>query len=523
MKYSIVPHPQKFDVLSDNTVFTLTKLAEIESDSEKAKSSLLLFLSEKYEMEILGTGKERIIIKLDSSIVTDEGYTLKVSENLVEIYGKDEAGLFYGVQSLIQLLICGDLAVPEIIIEDAPRFSYRGFMLDCGRYFFTVDAVKHFLELMAVHKLNVFHWHLSEDQGFRFYSEKYPLLTEIGSRRSHTNFNTTPHEGFYSKQDMLDIIEYAHDRFIKVIPEIDSPGHVVSMIAAYPYLSCFDRKMTVATHWGVKHDVLCIGKESTYKFMYGLLDELCEIFTDGIIHLGGDEVPSTRWKICPHCQALMKKEGMKDEGELHTYYLQKMADYLKAKGMKVCMWNDTVKEKMVDSDVIWQLWNTDMPKSDVASEINKGRPFIISAIDAYYLDLPYGQVNLKDSYEFDMVYEGVKKENEKNIMGIEGCLWAEFVPSMDVAHYTGFPRFGAVSESAWTEKENRDYGRFYAELSNYYRLLKFYSVSPANKSRINPKGIKKAAGLLYWERRKLCWQGLHNLIDNYNVKKKHGK
>lgn len=523
MKYSVIPQPRKFDVISDETVFTLTELTEIESECEKAKKSLLIFLEEKYEIEIMGTGKERIILKINPDITKSEGYTLKVSENLVEIYGKDEAGVFYGVQSLIQLLICGDLFLPRIFIEDSPRFNYRGFMLDCARYFFTKQAVMHFLDLMAVHKLNRFHWHLSDDQGFRFGSEQFPLLTEIGSRRSHTNFNTVPHEGYYTKQDMLEIIEYAHDRFIKVIPEIDSPGHAVSMIAGHPFLSCFGREMTVATSWGIKHDVLCVGKKSTYKFMCGLLDEVCEVFSDGIIHLGGDEVPSTRWELCPHCQALMKEEGMKNESELHTYYLQKIADYIKKKGLKVCMWNDTVKEKMVDRDVIWQLWNGELNNSEVANEINNGRKFIISSSEAYYLDLPYGQTSLKKTYEFNMENDGINKECKNNIMGLECCLWAEFVPSMKAAHYTAFPRFGAFSESAWTEEKNKDYGRFSQKLGNYYKVLEFYAVDPAKPSQVNPKSLKKMLSLLYWERRKLCWAGLSNFMDNRNIRKKYGK
>ncbi len=519
MKYSIIPEPQRFEIIKEDIVFTLTELTEIESECENAKKSLLTFLSEKYEIDVIGMGKQKIILKIDNALTHDEGYTLKVSENLVEIYGKDEAGVFYGVQSFIQLLCCGEMNLPELLIEDYPRFSYRGFMLDCGRYFFTVDAVKHFLQLMAIHKLNRFHWHLSEDQGFRFESERYPLLTEIGARRSHTNFNTIPHEGYYSKNDMIEIVKYAHDRHIKVIPEIEAPGHSVSMIAAYPFLSCFDRKLIVATHWGVKHDVLCVGKQSTYEFMYGILDELAEIFTDGVVHMGGDEVPTTRWKLCPHCQKLMKKEGMKTEHELHTYFLQKMSDYLKTKGIKMCMWNDSVNEKMVDTDVVWELWNGSVDKKDVADELNKGRKFIIAASEAYYLDLPYGLTSLKRSYEFKNEYDGVKSENKSNIIGIEGCLWTEFVPDMKTANYKMFPRFAAVSESAWTREENKDYDRLLNKISNYNNFLELYCVKGAKISRANPNVISKWASVLYWERRKLCWAGLHNLFDDKKVER----
>ena len=371
MKYSVIPEPIKMTV-GDREVFTLTRLCEVEYDegSKKAYDALTKFLSDSFSMELLGTGKEKIILKIDSAIKDDEGYTLSVTEDTAVICGKDEAGVLYGVQSLKQLLFQGELTIPEIHIEDSPRFSYRGFMLDCGRYFFTKEAVKVFLEIMALHKLNVFHWHLSEDQGFRAQILDKLLLTEIGSYRSHTNFNTRKHEGYYTVDDMKEIVDYAHNLCIKVVPEIDTPGHAVAMIAAYPELSCFDRKLEVATHWGIKHDVLCIGKESTFEFIQTVFDELLEIFTDGMFHIGGDEVPTTRWKICPHCQKRMKDQGLKDESQLHTYYLDRIADYLKNKGVEAIMWNDTVKDYMVKKDVAWQFWNGEMKAEDIENEIN---------------------------------------------------------------------------------------------------------------------------------------------------------
>ena len=222
---------------------------------------------------------------------------------------------------------------------------------------------------------------------------------------------------------MKEIVEYAHNLCIKVIPEIDTPGHTVAMIAAYPELSCFDRELSVATHWGVKHDVLCVGKESTFDFMQTVFDELLETFTDGTFHLGGDEVPTTRWEICPHCQKRMKDEGLKNPEELHTYYLDRIGAYLKSKGVKTVMWNDHIKDKMVSKDIAWQLWNTQMKKNEVVKELNGGRKFIVSASEAYYLDLPYALTDLKKAYDFEPVFDGVTPEGEKNILGVEGCLW----------------------------------------------------------------------------------------------------
>ena len=524
MKYSVIPEPIKMTV-GDREVFTLTRLCEVEYDegSKKAYDALTKFLSDSFSMELVGTGKEKIILKIDSAIKDDEGYTLSVTEDTAVICGKDEAGVLYGVQSLKQLLFQGELTLPEIHIEDSPRFSYRGFMLDCGRYFFTKEAVKVFLEIMALHKLNVFHWHLSEDQGFRAQILDKLLLTEIGSYRSHTNFNTRKHEGYYTVDDMKEIVDYAHNLCIKVVPEIDTPGHAVAMIAAYPELSCFDRKLEVATHWGIKHDVLCIGKESTFEFIQTVFDELLEIFTDGMFHIGGDEVPTTRWKLCPHCQKRMKDQGLKDESQLHTYYLDRIADYLKNKGVEAIMWNDTVKDYMVKKDVAWQFWNGEMKAEDIENEINSGRPFIMSNISAYYLDLPYANISLKDTYDFEPIYKGVKEENKHLVKGVEACLWTEFVPTMKKAGYCTYPRLGAYCETAWSTKENKNYDSFLKKLPAYYSILEGYGIDTATLSQANPGIVRKVGNLIWWERRKLCWQGLHNLIDNAQVKRKYGK
>lgn len=522
---TVVPRPNFFELYSDEPCFEMTRLCEFEAEknAQKAQTELLRFAEQYFEGAILGTGKERVRLFINSDGGEKEGYSLNVENNCVTVTGNDEAGLFYGVQTLKQLLIQGEFRLPELKIVDAPAFSSRGFMLDCGRYFFQKEAVMHFLDMMALHKLNEFHWHLSDDQGFRCQVENQLLLTEIGSYRSHTNYNTVPHQGYYTKADMKEIVDYAHERYIRVIPEIDTPGHAVSMIAAYPFLSCFNREMTVATSWGIKHDVLCVGKESTFDFMFSVFDELTEIFTDGVFHLGGDEVPATRWKICPHCQKRMNDEGMKDESELHTYYLERIASYLQKKGIEVRMWNDRKKEKTVNTSVCWQLWNGEMSESEAAEEINSGRSFVVSASKAYYLDLPYGEVPLKATYEYTPVFDGVKDECKKNILGVEVCLWTEFVPDMKKAYFCTYPRLGAISETAWTNKENRNYDRFCQNLEGYYKVLNFFGIEAPKMSTVNPKGARKAASLLYWERRRFCWGGVHNLVDNYFVKKKYGK
>ncbi len=522
-RYSVIPEPVYFEVLGDSPVFVLNDglVFEGTDEAEGCRQDLLSFIKEVFYLEVFSYGKEKIRMEITGEGVS-EGYCVRVERDRVVLTGSDEKGLFYAVQTLKQLLFQGQGSLPELIIEDYPRFSVRGFMLDCGRYFFTVDAVKQFIDMMALHKLNEFHWHLSEDQGFRCCFEGKLLLTEIGSYRSHTNFNSTPHEGYYTKADMLDVIAYAHSKHIKVIPEIDTPGHVKAMLAAYPELACFPRDFTVSSFWGVKHDVLCVGKENTFTFMQELYDELAEIFTDGIVHLGGDEVPTARWNACSECQKRMKQEGMKDVSELHTYYLDRVASHLMAKGIEVRMWNDTIKEKMVDKSLAWQLWHGGMKPEDAVKELNGGRKFVISCSDSYYLDLPYALTSLEKCYCFEPAFDGLTEQGEKNLLGVEACLWTEFVPDILTADKMTYPRLGAICESAWSPKEKKSYSNFCSKLDSYYALLGQLGVGVAPVKSTSPKGIKKLFGKLWWERRKLCWGAHENIASDLEIKIQKG-
>ena len=292
----LIPEPTK--IIYGEGFFTAEKKAEKADAPEFILNELdEFFYSSKTEQTLEIISSIQVNLGKEYSYLGDEGYCLTINKSAIIIEALKENGAFYAVQTLKQILFqCGE-KIPVMTIEDFPRFSYRGFMLDVGRYFYTVEEVKKFLDLMALHKLNTFHFHLTEDQGWRIEIKKYPLLTQKGSRRSHTNFGFIPRSGFYTQEQIKEIVSYAHSKFIRVIPEFDIPGHTVSAIACYPYLSCFDRKLKVATHWGVKHDILCAGKESTYKFVFDVLDEIAELFPDGEIHIGGDEAYKMRWNI----------------------------------------------------------------------------------------------------------------------------------------------------------------------------------------------------------------------------------
>lgn len=519
MKLYIIPEPCKFKVTNSDTAFVFSDSVTFDgkNECEKAIADLVRFTREVYGFEFIGMGREKICFRLSDEFKNKQAYSLEVEKDLITIKAGCECGLFYGIQSLKQLIFQCEGKLPYLEIYDEPKYEVRSFMLDCGRYFFTVEAVKQFLDMMALHKFNEFHWHLSEDQGFRCQLECAPLLTEIGSYRSHTNFNNKPHSGFYTRAEMKEIVAYAHDRYIRVVPEIDIPGHTVSMLASYNELGCFSRDIDVASSWGIKYDVLCVGKKSTYDFIEKVLTEITEIFPDKIIHLGGDEVPTNRWELCPDCNALMKEQGFSDYHDLHTYFLQRIASFLEEKGVEVRMWNDRVKPYMIDESVTWHLWNGDMKKEDVELEIKKGRKFILSCSEWNYLDFPYGLTSLEKCYGFDFDVSG------SGVLGIEACLWTEFVPDMKKADYLTYPRLGAISETAWCEKEKKNYKTFLKKLPSYERLLLTLGVRPAKKQRYSPNKITELASKLYWERRRLCWGGLYNVVTNSQIKKKYGK
>lgn len=433
------------------------------------------------------TGDEKsIILKIDESMEHPEGYTLKCENRRVFINAKTETGLFYGLQTLKQLLLQTEGKIPYVEIEDYPRFSYRGYMLDVGRYFYSVEEVKRIADLMALHKLNTLHFHLTEDQGWRIEIKKYPLLTQKGSKRSRTNFNGKPHGGYYTQDDIREIVAYCHKLKIKVIPEFDIPGHTVSAIACYPYLSCFDRKLDVATHWGVKHDILCAGKESTYEFVYNVLDELTELFPDKVIHIGGDEAVKMRWEQCPHCRKAIDENCLKDENELQMLFMTKVNNYLKNKGFSSVMWNydNYGSTEKLSSEIAWTVCGTSLDENQLKEEAKRGRKLINTNAYPFYLDFPYGRNSIKSVCN----YSGSLTDDDSDTLGVEACMWTEYVPNMKKLEFMTFPRLGAVAETGWAQKDYPSFTTFVHKADEYYQLLDVYKVNYAK--------MKKALTLL---------------------------
>lgn len=450
----------------------------------------------------------------------DEAYRLSVAQDGVRIDAATEAGALYGYISLMQLAHAYRDAIPCMNIEDAPRYAYRGFLMDVGRYFYPLEDLYKIADMCALHKINYLHWHLTEDQGWRIEIRRYPLLATKGSMRSHTNFNCKPHGGFYSQRDVRAFVEYCRARHITVIPEIDMPGHMQAAMACYPYLGCFDRELPVATHWGVKHDILCAGKETTYRFVYDVLDEVCELFDSPYIHLGGDEAPKFRWKLCPHCQAKMRELGLQDENELQSYFMNRIAKYLQTKGRTAIMWNEEVPTGRCDRALNWQVWHVgdEANRRKIVDELQKsGRKIVYSVCAHTYLDLPYRQVPVRACYDTDPAAD--LQVDAANVLGIEAALWTEYVPDMKKAMRMSMPRLGALSESMWSPPAGKVFANYTDRIPAFNAFLQSQGLQPAPMRRAFPSAPVAIAEDLWFRRRPLHWHGLHNLVDDIRVKR----
>ncbi|MHA2303947.1 MAG: beta-N-acetylhexosaminidase [Candidatus Hodarchaeales archaeon] len=464
-----------------------------------------------------GFSKNAIILKLDKGKkdLGNEGYTLLVTSENVEITAMEKEGIFYGIQSFRQLLpaeiekksvIEDNLwSIPPVKIIDYPRFPWRGFMLDEGRHFLGMDFVKRILDLMALHKLNVFHWHLTEDQGWRIEIKKYPKLVTLGSSRKETQVggffsfitkkrDKIPHNGYYTQEQLKEIINYASVRCITVVPEIDIPGHSMAALAAYPEFSCTGGPFEVQTGFGIKKEVFCAGKESTFTFLQDVMRELITVFPSGFIHIGGDEAPKNRWKNCSDCQKRIKTENLSDEHGLQTYFINRISKYLLSNNKIPIGWNDVLSPGLHE-DVLSQYWFGGRKK--VLEHARHGRNFIISKFFNTYLDYNYYLTPLRKCYRFEPVPKNLEPEFHKNIMGVEAPLWTEWVTNPQKADWQIFPRLTALAEVGWTLKENKNYTSFKRRLKSFNKRLDLLNVNYAQKEENDPGFVKRIFSPLF--------------------------
>ena len=431
--------------------------------------------------------------------IKPEAYTLAVSEQCVKVEASGLRGFNYAIQTVKQMLpveVYGKEAasvkcvMPCVVINDAPRFAYRGLHLDECRHFFGIEEVKRYLDIMEVHKLNKFHWHLTEDQGWRIEIKKYPRLTEVGSVRKGTCIKKdfTSHDGvpygegmWYTQDQIREVVAYAASKGIDVIPEVDLPGHMVAALAAYPELGCTGGPYEVWTRWGVSEDVLCAGNEKVYEFLEDVLDEICELFPYEYIHIGGDECPKVRWESCPKCQAKIRQLGYKDENGykaehyLQGYVMSRIEKYLNEKGRRVIGWDEILEGEVAPNATVMS-WRGE--KGGLQA-VRMGHDAIMTPNTYYYLDYyqsadiknePFGiggYLPIEKCYSYEPYVDGMTPEEQAHILGVQGNLWTEYIATAEHLEYMLLPRLAALSEVQWCNADRKDWDRFYESADDF--------------------------------------------------------
>jgi hexosaminidase len=490
-RLSIVPKPVAMTVTSGEFEFNnnTTIRAEDGTRSEAmylagALSPAMGFALAVQEGKTSAANENAVILKLDDTATTlgEEGYRVSVKPEGILIAALRPAGIFYGCQTLRQMLppeILGATKadgvawkIPGAEIEDYPRFPWRGHLFDVCRHFFTVKEVKRSIDLMALHKLNRFHWHLTDDQGWRLEIKRYPKLTDVGAWR--TEKDGKRYGGFYTQDEVSDIVAYAAERHVTVVPEIEMPGHANAALAAYPELGCTGGPYEVANHWGIFQDVYCAGQERTYQFNQNVLDEVMMLFPSAYIHIGGDECPKDRWTSCPKCQAWRKKEGLKDEHELQSYFVRRADKYLTAHGRRLIGW-DEILEGGLAPGAILQSWRSEKGGVQAASS---GHEVIMSPVTHCYLDYDYDKYPLQNAYSYEPIPAALPAKNAKFVLGLEGNMWCERVPNMTRYDFMVYPRMTALAEVGWSPKKLRSWADFEARMAVHHKRYDALGVKP---------------------------------------------
>ncbi len=432
---------------------------------------------------------------LIDSLISDnsEAYTLDVQNDYIKVVGASKQGLMFGIQSLLQVIYPnkkqGDVVeVPVLKVIDQPLFKWRGMHLDVCRHFYSVEFVKHMLDMMAMHKLNTFHWHLTDDQGWRIEIKKYPKLTEISSVRKETMvghyveknqiFDGTPYGGFYTQEQIKEVVDYATKLCITVVPEIEMPGHAVAALAAYPELSCTGGSFDVYTKWGVSDDVYCAGKEETFEFLQNILSEVAALFPGPYIHVGGDECPKKRWEKCPFCQKRMKENNLKDEMELQSYFIKRMEKFIASKGKKLIGWDEILEGGLPERATVmsWRGYEGGIEAAHTGHDVVM-TPGGFCYFDHYQGKEEFeplaigGYTTLSKVYEFKPIPPELEKKSQKYILGAQANVWTEYITTEDKVEYMVFPRLCAMSEVLWTEESHKNYDNFIKRLNVHLKRL----------------------------------------------------
>lgn len=510
--YEVIPMPQSITLSNSDNQFVLhsgTLISYTSGNEDMARNAQFLqtYLTDQlgYTLRIEpGIASEGIVLKLNEGQAS-EGYTITVDADRVLVEATSPAGIFYGIQTIrkaVPVEMGAVVGFPTGVITDAPRFAYRGAHLDVCRHFFSVDSVKTYIDMLVLHNMNKFHWHLTEDQGWRMEIKQFPKLTEIGSVRNGTmirkdwNSNDSiQYGGFYTQDECREIVKYAADRYITVIPEIDMPGHMVAAVTAYPELGCTGGPYEVRTIWGVSEELLCAGNEKVYDFVDKVLDEVMDVFPSKDIHIGGDECPKTEWEKCPKCQSKIKALGLKKddrftaEQKLQAYFTKHVDEYLTKHGRNAIGW-DEILEGGVSENATVMSWRGESGGIEAARLKHR----VIMTPNTYcYFDYyqskdrdnePFaigGFLPIKHVYDYEPLPANLTPEEQSYIWGVQCNVWTEYIPTFSHVQYMMLPRGAALSEVQWSLPEAKDYEKFKNE--RLPRLIKIYELYGYNYSR----------------------------------------
>ena len=500
--WQIVPLPEQvkeveaapFKITAKTTIY----YAAGDEKQKKDAEFLASHIKEVTGIEVKTTDrqeKKQIRLALNSGDPKSEAYSLVVNKAGITISATSHVGIFYGIQSVMKALpIARDVksvSLPAVEVKDAPRFAYRAFMIDVGRHYFSVPYLKKLIDVFAMHNINYFHWHLTEDQGWRLEIKKYPMLTQIGSKRKETilptnknEFDGVPVSGYYTQDEAREIVKYAADRYITVIPEVDMPGHMLAALASYPELGCTGGPYEVATRFGVFEDVLCAGKAKTLQFAKDVMNEIMDIFPSTYIHIGGDECPKNRWKACENCQKKIEELGIQElpkhskEEQLQTWFMGEIEKLIRDRGRKMMGW-DEILAGTPSKDITVCGWTSVNASIRSARE---GHPTIVAPITNFYFSNP--RINkiedipsIQRVYDLEPCSDKLTPAEQKNIIGAEGCIWTEWVKDAEKLEWELLPRLAALSEVQWTAKDKRNLENFLPRMLHMQDLYRLYGLN----------------------------------------------
>ncbi len=502
----IIPRPHEVIIdtgnftLTDNTVIVIPGIY-FEGEAKYLQSQMENLLGKKLQIVNAVPVREKYILlqQVDTTAKMRDYYRLNITDSSVSIYGGKNEGVFWGIQSLLQLLGASDsisLKIPCCHIHDYPRYSWRGMHLDVCRHFFTKEEVKKYLDLLALYKFNIFHWHLTDDQGWRIEIKKYPLLTQIGSIRKETvigkpsdtaRYDGKAYEGFYTQEDIREIVAYAQERHITIVPEIEMPGHALAALSACPQFSCCMEPLEPATTWGVFDDVYCAGNDSTFEFLENILSEVCELFPGKYIHIGGDECPKDRWMLCEKCQRRIRSENLKDEHESQSYFIRRIEKFLNSKGKQIIGWDEILEGGLAPNAAVMS-WRGTEGGIEAAKQkhyvvMSPGKPCYFDHYQSKNKKsepLAIGGYNpLESVYNYEPTPKQLSISERKYILGAQGNVWTEYITDFNQVEYMSVPRMCALAETLWTPSAKKNYNNFIARLKNHSRLLDMMKVNYA--------------------------------------------